>query len=84
VGQHSYDADCELFLKVFMEAVDDRLRVEQERIGRDIIAVLKLVDAAINTRVSSCECDLCAGAGTRQTSCFSTSFSAVLPQEVRV
>ncbi|WIA09549.1 hypothetical protein OEZ85_008944 [Tetradesmus obliquus] len=48
LGQHSYDADCNLFLRVFSGDVEEAVRGEQQALEGEIMRLLKLLDVSIN------------------------------------
>lgn len=53
LGQHSYDADCNLFLRVFTGEVEEAVRHEQQALEGEIMKLLKLLDVSINHQVTS-------------------------------
>lgn len=48
LGQHSYDADCNLFLRVFTGDVEEAVRYEQQALEAEIMKLLRLLDVSIN------------------------------------
>ncbi|KAI8470981.1 MAG: hypothetical protein J3K34DRAFT_508101 [Monoraphidium minutum] len=48
LGQHSYDADCNLFLRIFCGDVEEGVRQEQAALEEQVLTTLRLVDVAIN------------------------------------
>lgn len=51
LGQHSYDADCNLFLRIFTGEVEEAVRYEQATLEGEILKTLELVDVSINSQV---------------------------------
>ena len=52
LGQHSYDADCRLFLSIFAGDCEEAVRGEQEALARDVLTALRLVDVSVNQRAT--------------------------------
>lgn len=48
LGQHSYDADCNLFLRIFTADVEEAVRYEQQAMEAEIMKLLRLLDISIN------------------------------------
>jgi len=48
LGQHSYDADCHLFLCIFAGDVEEGVRQEQGALEQEVLTTLRLVDVSIN------------------------------------
>jgi hypothetical protein len=51
LGQHSYDADCNLFLRIFTGDVEEAVRHEQQALEGEILKMLTLLDVSVNRQV---------------------------------
>ncbi len=51
LGQHAYDADCNLFLRILSGDVEEGVRGEQATLEQEVLRCLRLVDASVNRQV---------------------------------
>jgi hypothetical protein len=51
LGQHSYDADLNLFLRILVGEVEEGVRGEQAALQGELLRTLELLDTTINTQV---------------------------------
>eukprot|EP00775_Hariotina_reticulata_P003750 gene3750-4008_t len=52
LGQHSYDADCNLFLRIFTGDVEEAVRHEQQALEGEILKMLTLLDVSVNRQAT--------------------------------
>lgn len=50
LGQHAYDPDCNLFLKVFMGDLDEEVKAAQDALKNQVLTLMRSVDERANSR----------------------------------